>query len=76
MWPLVVVLSRNFRRWEKYIFQAYESFKAALQDVRSSYRHLNPQLGQLPYQEHQCTQKVLELHVIQQLMQGAVISSI
>lgn len=32
---------------DTHICQAYESFKAALQDVRSSYRHLNPQLGQL-----------------------------
>ena len=59
---------------DTHICQAYESFKVALQDVRSSYRHLNSQLGQLLYQEHQCTQKVLEPRVIQQLMRGTVIS--
>ena len=56
------------------VCQAYDSFKAALQDVRSSYQHLNPERGRLLYQEHELGEKVLEPHVVQQLMRGAVIS--
>ena len=48
-------------------------FKAALNDVRSSYQHLNPECGKL-YQGQEQGGKVLEPHVIQQLMIGAVIS--